>query len=80
MLQGKLFMVQLACAGGSGALAKTAVAPLERIKVRLSQEWCALCCICPMRCAKVFVCAYMCVTQKAVSSSVCTQLSLLSAL
>lgn len=29
------FSVQLASAGGSGALAKTAVAPLERIKVGL---------------------------------------------
>lgn len=27
------FLVQLACAGGSGAIAKTAVAPLERVKV-----------------------------------------------
>lgn len=27
------FSVQLACAGGSGAIAKTAVAPLERVKV-----------------------------------------------
>lgn len=27
------FSVQLASAGGSGALAKTAVAPLERVKV-----------------------------------------------
>ena len=29
----RLFSVQLLCSGGSGALAKTAVAPLERIKV-----------------------------------------------
>lgn len=29
----KLFSVQLACAGGSSAIAKTAVAPLERVKV-----------------------------------------------
>ena len=28
----KLFSVQLACAGGSSAIAKTAVAPLERVK------------------------------------------------
>jgi hypothetical protein len=28
------FGVQLVCAGGSGAIAKTAVAPLERAKVR----------------------------------------------
>lgn len=28
----RLFSVQLLCSGGSGALAKTAVAPLERIK------------------------------------------------
>lgn len=27
------FLIQLACAGGSGAIAKTAVAPLERVKV-----------------------------------------------
>ena len=27
------FSIQLTCAGGSGALAKTAVAPLERVKV-----------------------------------------------
>jgi hypothetical protein len=27
------FLIQLACAGGSGAIAKTAVAPLERAKV-----------------------------------------------
>ena len=27
------FALQLACAGGSGAIAKTAVAPLERVKV-----------------------------------------------
>jgi hypothetical protein len=27
------FAIQLACAGGSGAIAKTAVAPLERVKV-----------------------------------------------
>lgn len=27
------FSIQLACAGGSGAIAKTAVAPLERVKV-----------------------------------------------
>ena len=30
----KLFSVQLLTLGGSGALAKTAVAPLERVKVR----------------------------------------------
>lgn len=30
-LQG--FLIQLVCAGGSGAIAKTAVAPLERVKV-----------------------------------------------
>ena len=29
------FSVQLLVAGGSGAIAKTAVAPLERVKVRL---------------------------------------------
>ncbi len=29
----RLFTVQLMCAGGSGAIAKTAVAPLERVKV-----------------------------------------------
>lgn len=29
----RLFSVQLLCSGGSGALAKTAVAPLERIKI-----------------------------------------------
>lgn len=29
----RLFTVQLLCAGGSGAIAKTAVAPLERVKV-----------------------------------------------
>jgi hypothetical protein len=29
----RLFSIQLACAGGSGAVAKTAVAPLERVKV-----------------------------------------------
>ena len=29
-----LFSLQLASAGGSGAIAKTAVAPLERVKVR----------------------------------------------
>lgn len=28
------FSIQLVCAGGSGAIAKTAVAPLERVKVR----------------------------------------------
>jgi hypothetical protein len=27
------FLIQLACAGGSGAIAKTTVAPLERVKV-----------------------------------------------
>jgi hypothetical protein len=31
------FLIQLACAGGSGAIAKTAVAPLERVKVRLQR-------------------------------------------
>lgn len=30
------FSIQLVCAGGSGALAKTAVAPLERVKVSTS--------------------------------------------
>lgn len=30
------FSVQLACAGGSGAIAKTVVAPLERVKVSTS--------------------------------------------
>jgi len=34
------FLIQLACAGGSGAIAKTAVAPLERVKV--SSVTCAL--------------------------------------
>jgi hypothetical protein len=28
------FGIQLVCAGGSGAIAKTAVAPLERVKVK----------------------------------------------
>jgi hypothetical protein len=32
------FSVQLACAGGSGAIAKTAVAPLERAKVRGARQ------------------------------------------
>jgi hypothetical protein len=27
------FLIQLACGGGAGAIAKTAVAPLERVKV-----------------------------------------------
>lgn len=31
------FSVQLVCAGGSGAMAKTAVAPLERAKVRAAR-------------------------------------------
>ena len=31
----RLFSLHALCLGGSGALAKTAVAPLERIKVRL---------------------------------------------
>ncbi len=34
--QAKLFASHLLCVAGSGALAKTAVAPLERIKVRRS--------------------------------------------
>lgn len=32
------FSVQLACAGGSGAIAKTAVAPLERVKVSYNRS------------------------------------------
>lgn len=28
------FLIQLACGGGAGAIAKTAVAPLERVKVK----------------------------------------------
>lgn len=39
------FLIQLACAGGSGAIAKTAVAPLERVKVRQSSKHCySTCC------------------------------------
>lgn len=33
------FLIQLACAGGSGAIAKTAVAPLERVKVSRACIW-----------------------------------------
>lgn len=33
------FLIQLACAGGSGAIAKTAVAPLERVKVSCSSRF-----------------------------------------
>lgn len=32
------FLIQLACAGGSGAIAKTAVAPLERVKILLQVQ------------------------------------------
>lgn len=34
----KLFSMQLITVGGSGAVAKTAVAPLERVKVRPGDE------------------------------------------
>lgn len=43
------YLIQLACAGGSGAIAKTAVAPLERVKViNARHAACAsrVCCIC----------------------------------
>lgn len=30
------FLIQLACGGGAGAIAKTAVAPLERVKVSMA--------------------------------------------
>lgn len=34
----RLFTIQLLCAGGSGAIAKTAVAPLERVKILLQVQ------------------------------------------
>jgi len=38
MDQARLFSVQLLCAGGSGAIAKTSVAPLERVKILLQVQ------------------------------------------
>ena len=37
--QFKLFSIQMLSAGGAGAIAKTSVAPLERIKVGRASYW-----------------------------------------